>query len=161
LNSELRNRKYYVEYSQDCGAVNVACVVIKAKDLKALHQRLKNKDFGKGEHGHTYCISYYIEIEEEFDDFIKNITKGYSNVDCIIEINSDSSDKDNEEIIDSFKDEDYSKTIICTEYEIKNKLLLTDVYDIMMSKGTEIKHSNNVLVRAKNLIRDSINSLWL
>ena len=155
------DKRYYVEYSQACGwAVNTACVVIKAKDLKDLHLRLKDKDFGKDDPDHHHVVSYYTEIEKEFDEFIKNITKGYSNVDCIVEIGLDDG-KTNKEIINSFKDKDYSKTIICTEYEIKNKLLLTDVYDIMMSKGTEIKHSNNVLVRAKNLIRDSINSLWL
>jgi hypothetical protein len=133
------DKRYYVEYSQDCGfgAVNTACVVIKAKDLKDLHRRLKDKDFGKDDPDHNYCISYYTEIEEECDEFLKNIIKGYSNVDCIIEIsNSPDENKSNKEIIDSFQKDDLSRTIVCTE------------------------HSNNVLVRAKNLIRDSINSLW-
>jgi len=161
MDSESKNRRYYVEYCQDCGfgAGNVACVVIKAKDLEDLHRRLKDRDFGKDDPDHNYCISYYTEIEDGIDDFIKNIIKGTSNVDCIIEIVNDDISKTNKEIINSFKDEDYSKTIICTEYEIKNKLLLSDVHDIMMSKGIEMKYSNNVLSKVKNFIKVSINRL--
>ena len=153
-----KDKRYYVEYSQACGwAVNVACVVIKAKDLKDLHRRLKDKDFGKDEPDHNYAISYCSEIEKEFDEFLKNISKGNSSVDCIIEIsNSPDENKSNKEIIDSFQNDDLSKTIVCTEYDIRNKIMLKDLHDMLNSKGIKIEYSSNVYSKVKRFIKDSI-----
>jgi len=119
-------RKYYVEYAQNCGygAANVACVVIEANDVRHLHERIKKKDFGKDEPDHNYCISYYSEIEDDFDHFISNIKKGCSTVDCIIEIDIEEF-KTNKEIIDFFEDKECIATI-----SIKETLITEEVLEV-------------------------------